>query len=314
VAKPLSIDAGEPEKLLEAESSQKSADSEGSNSLGRRNTGRFMDVVPPSSVRRASPSVPPRVSRQGISVDPVSKPTVASNEMPKPSVIDSSSGKTDKTGDWPDPIDFHATKNSTSQPKESVDEDNEDADIDKISNDITDKLGQMSDESPDSPFISGTKVDKRPLGAFSTESSTPSVKSPIPETLATNPVGPAKPVSVVTPFPAELQSDILSIEASSNTTNPDAETTPAVEIKAVDATVADDKPIGPTSITQQYKEQPSSGDQNTSAIYHSEAYHKALLRTSKKKPSWMIVVWIVLLIIAGAGAGAAVYYFVLPGL
>ena len=312
--KPLSINAGPPEKLLTEPASSQSTTTIAPRLAGRRNTGRFMDVVPPSSNTRLSPTIPKRVSRQGITIDPTNKPAIVPDEVLPSVPVDTSSKKVDSTSDWPDPIDFKPTNNSTDDPEEPIKNDNEDADIDKISNDITNTLSQTPDESPDSPFISGTKVDKRPLGAFSTESSTSTIKSSEPETIPIKTVVDAKPINLTTPFPAELQSDILSIEASSNTTNPNEPTAPIVVPKTVVTPATDDQPIGPTSITQQYKEQPSSGDKNTSAIYHTEAYHRALLHTTKKKSGWMLVVWISILIIAGAGAGAAVYFFVLPGL
>lgn len=62
------------------------------------------------------------------------------------------------------------------------------------------------------------------------------------------------------------------------------------------------------SIPQQYKEQPSTGDQSSGAIYDTENYHEPLSHPAKKKSGWMWVIWILLILIIGAGGGAAIYF------
>lgn len=298
-----------------------------SSLAGRRSTGRFMDVVHPSSDMRTTLAAPERVSRQGATINPVSATPVVPDTPPvvTPMVAAPKSS-------WPDPIDFHEFKSSqvVNNPEP---EKNEDDDIDKINDDITNTLNQASGDTPDSPFIPGTKVDKRPLGAFSSESPVPASEPPAEETKTDKTTDLSDEASnVITPLPAELQNDLLSIESDSST-NPEAVSDmpvveaeiPAVVTTAptpvvvpatapVKAPAADNQPSGPTSITQQYKEQPNSGDQKTGAIYDTDAYHKALLHPAKKKSGWMWVLWIVILLVVGAGAGYVVYSFVLPNL
>lgn len=72
-----------------------------------------------------------------------------------------------------------------------------------------------------------------------------------------------------------------------------------------------EQPTGPTSITQQYTEQPSS-KQESGAIYDTESYHQPLAKPVKKHSGALVIVWILLLVILGAGAGAAFYIYVLP--
>jgi len=72
-----------------------------------------------------------------------------------------------------------------------------------------------------------------------------------------------------------------------------------------------EEPIGPTSITPQYKEQASS-NQESGAMYDTESYHQAVTVPVKKKSGWFTVVLILLLVVLGAGGGFAVYTYVLP--
>lgn len=69
--------------------------------------------------------------------------------------------------------------------------------------------------------------------------------------------------------------------------------------------------LGPTSITQQYTEQTSSTTES-GAIYDTTAYHQPLAHAARKKSGAWVILWIILLIVLGGGAGAAVYFFVLP--
>jgi hypothetical protein len=109
------------------------------------------------------------------------------------------------------------------------------------------------------------------------------------------------PIQNDTPLPAELQPGLLSIEANED---PSKANFPADPDPAL---------TGPTSITKQYTEQPSTGDKPTGTVFDIEAYKKP--QTSKKKKSgWLIVLWIFLLLVVGAGIGAAMYFFVLPRL
>jgi hypothetical protein len=266
----------------------------------RPSTGRFMDVVHPSSDMRTSLTMPERTSTQNTeSMNP--RPTMAQVTPIAPPQMH-------------EPV-------APVVPEDSYSDRDEDADIDRLSNDIANTLGQKLDESSDSPFLPDTKVEKRPLGAFSTDpmsnSASQTAGVPAAETEKVEEMPAVKPVEAIdTPLPAELQNDLLSIESDS-TTQPEA-------LVPTNESIADNQPVASntpatstlsanTSIQQQYKEQPSSGDQNNGAIYDTKAYHKAVHPTHKTS-GWMWVLWITILIIVGAGAGVAVYFLVLPHL
>jgi hypothetical protein len=294
----------------------------------RRSSGRFMDMVHPSSnMHVATPSAAP-VSRQGATLTPPVPPveTPAPEPVTNTTPVSVSPPAPSGATDWPDPLDFHgfttpsapsepvepvanpsSTANSTPTPRE------EDDDINQIAQDITSSLNQTEEAPQTSPFLSDAKVDKRPLGAFSAESATTTPNSePTTEPEAPEPVASSTPVDDPqtppdgAPLPAELQKDLLSIESSGDHTAATESSVPAVSARDMD------EPVGPTSIPQQYKEQPSTGDQQTGNIYDTSSYHKALAHPAKKKSGWMWVVWTFVLLIVGAGAGAAVYFYVLP--
>lgn len=291
----------------------------------RRSSGRFMDVVHPSSDMRVA--VPPRpavASREGVSITPPAATAAAAPSVPSP--VAPTVPAAPATTDMPDPLDFHGftpgaqettPTNVTGAP----------ADVDQDIAAIADELSASQSDAPqtplETPFISDAKVEKRPLGAFSADTSpapesaetvetTVEPSTPASEpTVTPDPVQPdfssshaeepadTHPMGNDTPLPAELQGDVLSIESSEETAPAAAQT---------DAEV----PTGPTSITQQYTEQASTGDQPAGSIFDTEAYKKPLAHPKKKQSGWLMVLWILLLIIIGAGAGAAVYFYVLP--
>jgi len=256
----------------------------------RRSSGRFMDVVHPSSDMRGA-SVPERSAPRDVPV----KPTFEDTFTQTPSPVASSSVATPSkptSAEWPDPLDFQGFSleetpvSSTPTPAP------------------TPKVEEPAEETPaqplESPFLSDAKVEKRPLGAFSTSdepAETPTLSSEPEET----------------PL-LEAPDEVDLLEAESYVPSPSVTqiSEPEEEIPTPAPTPIVEEHQGPTSITQQYKEQPSTADQPSGAIYDTEAYHQPLVHAPKKKSGALVIVWIAALILVGAGAGAAVYFFVLP--
>ena len=277
---------------------------------GRRGNGRFMDVVSPSLSTRVNPTMPERVSRQGLTISPDASLPMAPEVAPTPVVMPES-----KDIELSNPIASQGSDQNLADTNSSlILEDGEDADIDQISHDISNTLNNSANEPQDSLFLSGAKVEKRPLGAFSSEEA---VTKP-----ADTPPSSSPSSNTASSMPAEFHPDLLSIE-SDNTTVPNvpsmgdvADTTARLDTSSIQNTsvqpAANMQSDGPASITQQYSEQPSTGDQTTGAIYDTDSYHKAILAPTKKKSDLLLIIGIILLIVVGAGAGAAVYFFVLP--
>jgi hypothetical protein len=299
-----------------------------------------MDVVPPSVNTKVNVSTPEVVSREAVTVSP----TAGIVEEAKPPV-DPAPGagvpeEEPTQNQWPDPIDFQGPKTSEEEPESTENADSEDADIDRISDDINKTL-ETSNEPLDTPFLADAKVEKRPLGAFSSNPESPVVAPEVTEAKIEDNLPIEKPADVEMSEMPELPEetalpDIEQPEESSvvieETSVVEAVSQPPVEVAPVPA-VSDsvstptptptpasaatpiEQPTGPTSITQQYREQPNTAttNQTSGAIYDTDAYHKAL-KPVKSKSSWLMVLWIFLLLAIGAGAGAAAYFFILPNL
>lgn len=302
----------------------------------RRNSGRFMDVVHPSSDMRSNTPVAAitPISRTGATIQPDATPNATE---PTSNPVSAEASKPEPTtptipakapAEWPDPLDFHGVtpeQASTAPAPQPIDGSKaaDDNDITKIADDIHATLSKDMSAPLESPFIPDAKVEKRPLGAFSTDVSLSApnmVTQPdVPTKESTPELSPAStsvvpqaentdehPIETDTPLPAELQTDLLTIESNetSVTSAPEAQFTPP-------ATPSTDTPTGPTSIVQQYKEMASTGDQPAPVLFDSAAYKKPQTK-QKKKSSWLVVLWIFLLLVVGGGIGAAVYFFVLP--
>lgn len=254
----------------------------------RRSSGRFMDVVHPSSDMRTAviPSRP--VSREGMGVAPLATSEQSDIGVPAPQnltestpqanvVAPSSETPVSTANEWPDPLDFNGfaqtdpVADATEEaPKEEqppqLDQTNsisndQDGDINQITDDINKTLGIQGDASAplESPFLADAKVEKRPLGAFSVEPSATPAETPQAAELV-QPVEPStftptvpeepqtdqKPIELVTPLPAELGEDLLSIESDTDTTgNPKSEMTPIAQTPQPEVST------GPASIPQQ---------------------------------------------------------------
>jgi hypothetical protein len=265
----------------------------------RRSSGRFMDVVHPSSdMRSSSASVRPKL------VEPVTVSSTSQATEPEKELA-----KTVSTT-WPDPIDLQETA-KVSEPQSNP--------LQEMPTNTSETNGPL-----ESPFLADAQVEKRPLGAFSGdmhESDPSAALTPLDMNLTSEepssttgdePRLSDHPIETDTPLPAELQAGLLSIESSED---PVGHKTDSSFGMAESTSTA--KPMistGPTSIAKQYTEQPSTGDKPVGTIFDTAAYKKPQVHSGKKKSGWLVVVWILLLLAVGAGVGAAVYFFVLPRL
>jgi hypothetical protein len=262
----------------------------------RRSSGRFMDMVHPSSDMR---------SKTAVLTSPVAT-------RPEPS--------------RPQSVRPEATHLQTAPVAQPI-----------VSEPVLPKVPAWN-EPLESPFLPDAKVEKRPLGggdASKTEDTSDDIfdfqgllDDEPEELLLEAPEVQERLEATTMPDPidfAAASSESDSADSTSfdvePTTNDTPFTPPVAPVvtepqnepvyEAPTTRVVPEEPIGPTSITPQYKEQPSS-NQETGAMYDTESYHQPVSQPVKKKSGWLTVLWILLLIIIGAGAGFAVFTYVLP--
>lgn len=286
----------------------------------RRSSGRFMDVVHPSSDMR-----PPVSSRPA----PFAPSLHREDDLERAEVTNAPVSATTQGSafHWPDPLDMTIP---TPAPVESPAEKTEPA--------LADPVAEVAEETPsipepnteqnkldaplESPFLTDAKVEKRPLGAFSgADADLALIEDPIPVSANATPVPEEVPPPVEEPaheehdeVPHELHPDLLALDGHSQNEKQAADPLPQATIPSdsTPSSAVEDIPVGPTSITQQYKEQPSSDTGQSGSIFDTEAYHQALTHPPKKRSSVLIIVWIITLILVGGGIGAGIYYVVLP--
>ncbi len=279
-------------------------------SLATRRGGRFMDVMHPSSdMAKTSPS---SVSRNAGAIEPLN-PSVTPEVHPvaEPAHIADvlpAETLTETASEWPDPLDL-----PQAQAQSPV------ADATERESPVvtTESALEEQIEPLTSPFLPDAKVEKRPLGGFAADPLDLSATESAPEAPAEPQSTPTSaPVEAVI-LPEELQGDLMAIESSqADTAAPALQSQPR---EAAQPVLGPQRPVaalrpqqtGPSSIPQQYKESPSTGDTTNGAIYDTDAYHQPLQHPVQKKPSWLWIVWIVGLLVVGAGGGALAYLFLL---
>jgi hypothetical protein len=261
---------------------------------------------------------------------PVADDTLKPLEPPKIDTSVKNNATTEpapSSSDWPDPLDMVA-KNDTAAPLTSPFL--ADAKVEKR------PLGGLSapetdDKKPEQQEALTPELD---LGAGASELQAaleemkPQEKEPTASKPETSPMPTPKlpgDEDLTAPLPEELQGDLMAVEA--DTTHDEMKQKHDTELKKEQpADSEEEKPVsketlkvepksdssapsGPTSIPQQYHEEPSTGDQENGAIYDTSAYHQPLAHPAKKKSGWLWIVWIVAILLLGAAGGAAIYFF-----
>lgn len=312
-----------------------------------RRGGRFMDVVskkpvaaPARAVSRQATTIVPRADTAtsfAAASEPLSSPPVSAAPTPQPPKI---TEKVAPSSDWPDPIEMTAPakKDVDLQEKKEVPSQFVAPQPEPTPEKSEEKL---TDQPLSSPFLPDTKVEKRPLG--STKPLVPML-APEHELMAAQPDDsnaqlPARPSDVAPETPEEFNGDLIAVESDTHMGVPKTDETHPVEELAkvekpfmqpsknevkdegavpvapleskteeVEEADSSEPAMGRISIPPQYKEQPTSGETTSGAIYDTDTYHQPLSHPAKKKSGWLWVVWIILILVVGAGVGAALYF------
>ena len=287
----------------------------------RRTTGRFMDVVPPSSASRGMSS---KFSQQ-----PVSRPVVRDSGLLQP---------------------IAAPEANSVAPSETAAPVNEP----ELSVVAEEELTSAIDASPapmQSPFLTDVEVDKRPLGStndsFAESGETapspaveiisadvsPSLEQPTDDgsaaEVASTPDASLSPESSdswateiderVAPevdvetevIPPEMSPEIIALESSDDNTAASQESvapqTP--ESAPSSQTQPAGNPATPGDIVPQYTPSATESPQPSAIFDTASEVPQQLSHPEHKKSGWMVLVWILLLVIVGVGGGVAAWYF-----
>lgn len=271
--------------------------------------GRYMDVVRPTAKSMHKSASSPAVSRQAPTIQPIDTPGADAPAASEPASA------------APQP-------NEEIMPSAAPANGSADQPADDTKNAETETPDDFTPLS--SPFLPGAKVEKRPLGR-------PAGSAPSADTAGMEEIEQLPTMSDLSdfpsdkdaqlpeqPLPAELDSELLSIETSTEYLPPEAQASapdpapdpdpaPVAEEKAptpapVPSETAPEPPraTAVTSIPQQYKVKPSKTDDESpaSAIYDAQP----LSHPAEKKSGWLWVVAIIGIILLGVAGGVAVYY------
>lgn len=252
--------------------------------VNSRSSGRFMDVVHPSSDMKSNILRPE--SKQASSQSSTDKST-SSNPAPH---------------EMPDPLDIHEKIDDLKSTSESPFLPN--AKVEKR------PLGAFSDtqtqkESEEKVVNEGESIEKDSDLVQKAELNEQEGVNDLFEDDA--PYEP-NPETRNIHLPPELQKDILDVESDPTTDKLNISTQ-----KAASQTV----PLGnpylhtQTELTPQYSQKPST-EKSSGSIYDTKEYHSPLAHPAKKKSGWMIVVWILLIVSVAIGIAyyVSTYLFV----
>lgn len=153
-----------------------------------------------------------------------------------------------------------------------------------------------------SPFISGTEVEKRPLGAYTDPSSDGRIDSSLShdseESTAGSEDDKEAPEASVS-LPAELSSEVVSVESDDPTLGGAENDTPPT----------DNMSLGLQSITQQYRTEQLENDAEPHPVFDTQQYHQPLTPPEKPRTGRKIIKY-VLFVIFMLALGAAIGYIV----
>ena len=156
----------------------------------------------------------------------------------------------------------------------------------------------------ESPFLPDAKVEKRPLGVFTTDDTQADTSADVNQPNNDEP----KAEQANPELPRELSSELMGLESSSSPISPVLdEGEPKNENTAP---VESSEPEKQPEIKQQYTEKPSSAEASSGAIYDTNNYHQPIAaQAGSKKHKWILyVIWVLVLLIIGACAGAIYFY------
>ena len=297
--------------------------------ITRRPTGRFMDVVRPSSVNNIQKSASSAPSRTGVSIQPSADLVDVVNMTGKTSPIEEElsavDNQLDSLDDAPDLKDIQ---------NESAFAAIEDAPVEELS--LTDKIAQSLSESNDSvasplaeplesPFIANVEVEKRPLGAV--DQNAMESETDVEEDEFESGSADLEDMKLNHQYNADLSNYTMDKEALSET--PDSMMDLSPEIIAIEEAgipgasemneVADSEPnmqpSPPASQSddtpQQYSSENEMVDSEPAPMFAAVSTEVKPPRSEEKKKTGLLTLLLIILFLVVGVAGGAVSYFLL---
>jgi hypothetical protein len=297
--------------------------------ITRRPTGRFMDVVRPSSVNNIQKSASSAPSRTGISIQPLADLVDVVNMTGKTSPIEEElsavDNQLDSLDDAPDLKDIQ---------NESAFAAIEDAPVEELS--LTDKIAQSLSESNDSiaspapeplesPFIANVEVEKRPLGVV--DQNAIESESDVEEDEFESGSADLEDMKLNHQYNADLSNYTMDKEALSEA--PDSMMDLSPEIIAIEEAgipgaseineVADSEPnMQPSSpasqsndTPQQYSSENEMVDSEPAPMFAAVSTEVKPPRSEEKKKTGLLTLLLIILFLVVGVAGGAVSYFLL---
>lgn len=178
----------------------------------------------------------------------------------------------------------------------------------------------------ETPFLTDTKIEKRPLNPNPMVASEPSTLESANEQPPETNLEASQPnlTDDVMPMPTmpheqpdvsevpELSSELVALEATGSKEAYELDEQPLPIKSSTDGSQKVDRhkkeaPVGPTSIVQQYQTKQSSGDTSHAPIYDASEYTEPVAHPAKKKSGWLWVFVIFLILAIGSGGAVALY-------
>lgn len=277
--------------------------------------GQFMDMVHPSSDMTTTAFTPQRSifpSRQTGSLQPLDPAVVEATPEPASDLpVEETMSETEDAqptlapeatpdvpevhqAEWSDPLDdFGKAEEEDVQTPPEVDHETSGKVAHIEAGFVNDDEEGGEEAVSNSPFIDGTEIEKRPLGAFTEATKEESAVSEPEEAL------------VPAPLPEELAPEVVSVESDDGVMPSEAEPEkPIMNHEGMNA-----------SISQQYKavEEPVDNEQNEGhPVFDTKEYHQPLTPPAKRSKASRVGRYLLatlFIIIFGLAAGYVIWAF-----
>ena len=285
--------------------------------IARRSTGRFMDVVRPSSVGAIQKPVAPAPSRTGTTIQPspdlVDVISINNRHSAVGKEMSDMIAQSDNLSDTPDLKDVH---------NESTFAEIEDASAEELS--LTDKIAQSlavsNSEAPaapmttplESPFIANVEVEKRPLGSVNQTMTSSEMNSDEDTSVSAD----SEDIKLEHQYNTNLSNYSMSENSLSDVSDSPMDLSPEI-IAIEEAGVPEDSDdkmstdIDSSLIESSELSEKETMDSEPAPMFAAVSTEVKPSADKEKKKSGLLIALLIVLFLAIGMAGGAVSYFLL---